>query len=391
MEAVKLNRKSLDELAASSLSFGTELYAVEDQRMRVWVRKKGLVLGFEVHLNGKRVRKTIGRYGDITLTQFRDEFSKIMANLTLHGVADVALTVGDFFDGPYLRYSLANHKDQRSVMSNYRRLSIDIKNKHLDKVKREDIQMELQLLKNRGLSNSSVNRTRALLSGLFRLAEADGLITKSPVTHVPALYEQIQPAVALSDIVYSAYIEIALQPQYGVHGCALALAAITGARISEIRSILIDDIAFDRQSFVVRNTKNHDKRTLYLARIGTFALTKALGVASGKYLFSSALTETGFISYPRSTHKKIVNDLIGSGLLHKPFKVKDLRSTVGTKLYQETGSLEAVRRQLGHRTLSVPAKHYIHPSEEHSRMLTESLESLLCFGPEDLSWEIDRD
>ena len=391
MEAVNLNRKNLGELAASNQPFGTELCAVEDQRMRVWVRKKGLMLGYEVHIGGKRVRKVVGRYGDITLTQFRTEFSKIMANLTLHGVADVALTVGDFFDGPYLRYSRANHKDQRSVLCNFKRLSGDIRKKYLGSVKREDIQMELQLLKNRGLSNASVNRTRALLSGMFRLAEADGLITKSPVTHVPALYEQIQPAVALSDIVYSAYIEIALKPQYWVNGCALALAAITGARISEIRSILIDDIAFDRQSFVVRNTKNHDKRTLYLARIGTFAITKALDVASGKYLFNSALTKTGFISYPRSTHKKIVNDLIGSGLLHKPFKVKDLRSTVGTKLYQETGSLEAVRRQLCHRTLSVPAKHYIHPSEEHSRMLTESLESLLCFGPEDLSWEIDRD
>ena len=152
----ELNKKTLDEFLVSDLPRGTELCAVEDKRIRVWIRKKGLVLGFEVHLNGKRVRKTIGRYGDITLTQFRDEFSKIMANLTLHGVADVALTVGDFFDGPYLRYSLANHKDQRSVMSNYRRLSIDIKNKHLDNVKREDIQMELQLLNIiKNLCNSS--------------------------------------------------------------------------------------------------------------------------------------------------------------------------------------------------------------------------------------------
>jgi len=148
MEAVNLNRKNLGELAASNQPFGTELCAVEDQRMRVWVRKKGLMLGYEVHIGGKRVRKVVGRYGDITLTQFRTEFSKIMANLTLHGVADVALTVGDFFDGPYLRYSRANHKDQRSVLCNFKRLSGDIRKKYLGSVKREDIQMELQLLKN---------------------------------------------------------------------------------------------------------------------------------------------------------------------------------------------------------------------------------------------------
>ncbi len=384
MEAVNLNRKNLGELAASNQPFGTELCAVEDQRMRVWVRKKGLMLGYEVHIGGKRVRKVVGRYGDITLTQFRTEFSKIMANLTLHGVADVALTVGDFFDGPYLRYSRANHKDQRSVLCNFKRLSGDIRKKYLGSVKREDIQMELQLLKNRGLSNASVNRTRALLSGMFRLAEADGLITKSPVTHVPALYEQIQPAVALPDIVYSVYIETALQPKYGIHGCALALTAITGARISEIRSIMIDDIAFDHKSFVLRNTKNNDKRTVYLDQVGTFALVTALTLSSGKYLFDSPLSKTGFISYPRNTHTKIVKELVDMGLVHKPFKIKDLRSTVGTKLYQATGSLEAVRRQLGHRTLSVPAKHYVHPSEEHSRMLARNLESLLHFSPEDL-------
>lgn len=377
MKKIEFSRKKLDGFLASDAPMGTEVCATEDRRMRFWLRKKGLVLGYQAHIGGKRVRKTIGRYGDITLTQFRDEFSKVMANLTLHGVADVALTVGDFFDGPYLRYSLANHKDQRSVMSNYRRLSIDIKNKHLDKVKREDIQMELQLLKNRGLMNSSVNRTRALLSGLFRLAEADGLIVKSPVTHVPALYEQIMPAVALSDRVLERYIQLTMTAENTVHGYALTLAALTGARISEIRAIQVADIAADRMSFTIKDTKNGDTRVVHMGVFGAEVIAKAMEFSNNGYLFSSHQSSSGYMTYPRGTHDKIIAQMLREGVITNPFMVKNLRSTLGTRLYQSTGNLEAVRRQLGHRTLTVAARHYLHPSAEHSQGLLTDLEKNL--------------
>lgn len=377
MKKIELNKKTLDELLVSDLPRGTELCAVEDKRIRVWIRKKGLVLGFEVHLNGKRVRKTIGRYGDITITQFRNEYQKAVTNLVLHGVLDAPCTVEEFFNGPYLRYSMTYHKDQRSVLCNFKRLTDGIKIKRLNQVGREDVQQELQALTGRGLSGASVNRVRALLSGLFRLAEADGLIVKSPVTHVPALYEQIMPAVALSDRVLERYIQLTMTAENTVHGYALTLAALTGARISEIRAIQVADIAADRMSFTIKDTKNGDTRVVHMGVFGAEVIAKAMEFSSNGYLFSSHQSSSGYMTYPRGTHDKIIAQMLREGVITNPFMVKNLRSTLGTRLYQSTGNLEAVRRQLGHRTLTVAARHYLHPSAEHSQGLLTDLEKNL--------------
>ena len=45
--------------------------------------------------------------------------------------------------------------------------------------------------------------------------------------------------------------------------------------------------------------------------------------------------------------------------------IKDLRSTVGTKIYEQTGDIKAVQQQLGHKTIDLTARRYIHPSQKH--------------------------
>ena len=55
------------------------------------------------------------------------------------------------------------------------------------------------------------------------------------------------------------YIQLTMTAENTVHGYALTLAALTGARISEIRAIQVADIAADRMSFTIKDTKNGDK------------------------------------------------------------------------------------------------------------------------------------
>lgn len=50
--------------------------------------------------------------------------------------------------------------------------------------------------------------------------------------------------------------------------------------------------------------------------------------------------------------------------MKRRINIKDLRSTVGTKIYEKTGDIRAAQQQLGHKTLDLTVKRYVHPSRE---------------------------
>ena len=377
MKKVSFTKAGLESYLLTSPKLGEEICAIEDKRWRAWSRKKGVVLGFEIHVDGKRLRQTVGVYGDISITTFKEQVSRIFAEKQLNGIATTAQTLTQYFESTYLAYSKTNHRDQKATLCNWGRLSIELKSKKLGAIKREHIQAELQRISDRGLSNASVNRTRAFLSSIFRLAVADDLLLKSPVTHVKAKHEQIMPAVSLSDAVYARYVELAMSADNAVHGCALALAALSGARISEVRGIKLSNIPTDCSSFIVEGTKNGDVRTVHVSATGAKVLKLAMQLSSNEYLFSSDLTDCKYISYPRYTHDRIISQMLKEGVIEKPFLVKALRSTVGTKIFEATGSLENVRRVLGHRSYSVASAHYLHPRQEHFQEVVSVLENSL--------------
>ncbi len=375
MKKVSFTKAGLESYLLTNPKLGEEVCAIEDSRWRCWNRAKGLTLGYELYSHGKRERKVIGRLGDINLTDYKAAVQRIIADRYLNGISQAGCSLKQYFESTYMSYSRANHKDQRSVLVNWKRLSGPFKTKNLSSIKRVNIEGELQqLLVNRKLSNASINRVRALLSSVFRLAVADGLISSSPVTHVKSRHEQIQPAFALSAEAYKRYVELAFKADNQVHGYALALAALSGARISEIRSIKVADIADDLRSFVLRDTKNLDSRSVHIGPTAAEAIKAGMCLSTNQYLFSSAQSETGFIGYPRDTHDKLVDQMIDEGVVNSRFLVKDLRSTCGTMLFQQTENLEAVRRQLGHRSVNITAKYYLQPTDKYCQKLMEDLE-----------------
>lgn len=374
MKKVSFTKAGLESYLLTSPKLGEEICAIEDKRWRAWSRKKGVVLGFEIHVDGKRLRQTVGVYGDISITTFKEQVSRIFAEKQLNGIATTAQTLTQYFHDAYLKYSKASHKNLKATLCNWGRLSSGLKNRKMGSIKREHIQLELTRLSESGLSNASVNRTRSFLSSVFRLTVADGLISSSPVTHVKSRHEQIQPAFALSAEAYKRYVELAFKADNQIHGYTLVLAALSGARISEIRSIKVADVAEDLRSFTLRDTKNLDSRVVHIGPEAAKAIEKAVGMSTNQYLFSSAQSETGFIGYPRDTHDKLVDQMIDEGVVNSRFLVKDLRSTCGTMLFQQTENLEAVRRQLGHRSVNITAKYYLQPTDKYCQKLMEDLE-----------------
>jgi integrase len=364
MKSIDFTKLSLEEFQLTA-SFGEEAKATNDKRWRIWKRKKGLSLGFELHHRNKVRREVIGRYGDITLREYKLAVTQVIAEAQLSRFRPTAITFGEYFGSSFLEYSKRHHRNQKSILCNYNRLSRELKGKDLDKIKRGDIESELNRLREKGLSNASCNRVLAMVKKLFNLALADELIITSGAKHIKPLKETFKPSISLSDAVFGRYVGLAHREKNTIHAMALILDAATGCRIGEIMGIRLGDISDDLSSFLIRDTKNGESRTVCVGETGSKAIKVAMKFSFNEFLFSSNRTSTGFIGYPRGVHARIVNELNKEFDMEMKINIKDLRSTVGTKIYEQTGDIKAVQQQLGHKTIDLTARRYIHPSQKH--------------------------
>lgn len=377
MRKVDFSRRGLTAYLNSEPPVGEEIQSSDDRRLRGWNRKRGLALGYELHSQGRVHRRVIGYYRDLPLTKIKEVFAREVSKAQLMGFEIDAPTITEYFNNVFLIFSQRNHKNQKGVISNWRRLSKEFKSLSLNKIKRSDIERELDVLEKRGLSAASQNRVRSLLSRLFRLAEADELITRNPVKHIPPLREPTPSPVQLSEAVLKRYVELAFDATNQQQGLALVLAAVSGARISEVQSIRLSDISHDRRKWLARDTKNGSDRNVFVGSVGAKAIKLAEQFSINAFLFSSSSSITGYITYPTSTHAEIINILQKEGLITKKFKVKDLRSNCASKVYQATKDPLAAKSQLGHKTLNVTLKHYIDSDEEHYSKVAETMDEFL--------------
>lgn len=322
-------------------------------------------------------RGVIGVLGEISIYQYKAAMTTLINGMNDNVVWSDTETLAQNFEIRFMAYSVRNHKNQQSVLCNWRRLSGAIKAKRLNEIKRADIENELNKLRDRGLSNASQNRVLALLKKQFNLALADELITSSPAKYIKALKEEHVPSIALPDAVFKRYIELAFNADHIVHGMALVLTATTGCRIGEVMGVRLNDIAPDCHSFLIRDTKNRTTRKVMVGTHGAKAIKKAMQLSFNSFLFSSERSLNGFISYPVNTHKLIVTRLKEEFNMVNHIQIKDLRSTVATKIYERTGDIKAVQVQLGHKDIAVTSSRYLHPSETKQMEVVSTIDELI--------------
>ncbi|HCH3385727.1 TPA: site-specific integrase [Vibrio parahaemolyticus] len=377
METIAFKKDELLYWYNGNSPFGSEIRALEDKRWRAWKRKKGVALGFELHNRGKVKRIVVGVLGDISLTQFKSRVREYIAQVQLYGFEQKTPTLTDYFNGPFMAYSRRNHKSSKSTVSNWNRLSDEIKAKPLNKIKRSDVEAELDRLMQRGLSAASQNRVRALLSKILNLAITDEHISVNVVKFIPALREKSRPIEPLTATAVKRYVQLAKEAENIVHGLALIVMAVSGARATEVRSIRLEDVSEDNHSWLVRDGKNGDDRIVRVGDIGANAIKEARQYSTNEFLFSSTLSSSGFIGFPRIAHNKIVTQLLKEKLMSKPFLMKDLRSQCGSVVYEQTGDIKAAQEQLGHRDISTTVKHYVRTSEQQQMTIAKSIDEFL--------------
>ena len=150
----------------------------------------------------------------------------------------------------------------------------------------------------------------------------------------------------------------------------------TGIRISELVGLDNDSFDFDENSFIVTR-KGGNKAILYFSDEVKYALQEYISekqndekVPAGESAFFLSL------QYKRLNVRSVENLVKKYSKIVTPLKKitpHKLRSTYGTRLYNETGDIYIVADVLGHRDVNTTKKHYAAISEDNRKKVANKV------------------
>ncbi len=215
---------------------------------------------------------------------------------------------------------------------------------------------------------ATVNRMKAALSSLFKLAIQDGLVLSNPVTGISNLPENNMRTRYLSTTELEELLLVAKSSEWDRLHLLILMGVCTGARKGNLLSLKWQDINFDRREACITRSKNGDPIILPLPISLVDELKRFRGIG---LLFPSKLKPW----QPMDFKKHWETALKKSNLLYpkdhpKRFRFHDLRHTTGSHLVMNGATLYETGEVLGHRSVQT-TKRYAHLSIEHKRNLTD--------------------
>jgi len=229
---------------------------------------------------------------------------------------------------------------------------------HRDKLRNDSVKKR---------TSGTVNRYLAVLSHVFNVAIKEwGWVENNPTMHIQKLKEPRGRVRFLSDnerdVLLNACKGEKKKPLYII----VVLAISTGARKSEILNLQMEDVDLKRQVITVQETKNGERRQLFLSGLALELLNTYL----------KHRTHRGFV-FPSSTRKNPVNiDREWQATTKKAgitdFRFHDLRHTAASYLAMNGASIAEIAEVLGHKTLNM-VKRYAHLSKTHTASVVASM------------------
>lgn len=152
----------------------------------------------------------------------------------------------------------------------------------------------------------------------------------------------------------------------------IIFALNTGMRKSEILSLKIQDIDFQRRICTVMKSKNKEKRGIPLnASAMEVLIRRSKVIPISGYIFA---TSNGTKIMPRNLNRGFVKALTKAGI--ENFRFHDLRHTFATRLTQHGTDIYKIAKLLGHKDISTTQR-YAHHYPESLRDGVEVLDHLL--------------
>lgn len=338
-------------------------------------------------IDGKKVRKSF--YSYISIADCEKQYEEYLINMN-SGITVVSpnITVGEWAIQWLEIYKKGNVKDS-TYQSSYERpvnnqIIPCIGNRILSTVRSTDINSFMSDLQKK-YSQSTIDKVKNCLFDMFDRAGDNDLIIKNPCKKIQTRSdkEKAEKRTYPEETVKSILKYASTVPD----GIYIKILLILGLRCSELCGLKYSDFDFENKTVNISRaaTDSNGKVVVDIPKSKNSVRTLPLSDSFAEELKQSLKeSKTGFIlPSPRRIDKPVnpknfvkrYNKFFAGYVSHindpsfEQLSPHELRHTCGTLLYKKTKDIYAVSRYMGHSSIEVTAKYYIHSDAETLRKL----------------------
>lgn len=224
---------------------------------------------------------------------------------------------------------------------------------NIDEVSDTDINEFKELLKKQRYTGKSISRKINSIKAFFRFCIGQGMINDNPADVITHPKYEITPPRVLSRIEYRA-LRDACRGDARMYA-VVELLLQTGMRISELASLQISEVDFDRNVLIIKAQNSRDARKVPLNEAGKNALMDYLQVRPRAREKTVFLTKTCRPFLVRNIRTAIDRYFRLAGI--KEAKVNDLRHTFIVEQLKAGTPLVYVSQLVGHKRITTTEKY----------------------------------
>ena len=254
---------------------------------------------------------------------------------------------------------LIGGKSEKTI-AQYRRTAIklaDFVSKPFPEMGVYDIRLFLAAEKQRGVSNRTLENTRANLSAFFQWMHQEEHISKNPCMNIKPIKYTDKVRLPFSTVEIDA---IRMSCKTSKERAIIELLLSSGIRVSELTSLEIDDVNFNDMSIHVRKGKGSKERTVYMNDLARTHL-------------KTYLMERGNLS--RNLFVNVKKEVLNAGGVRHILKMigsragvdnvhpHRFRRTFATGLASRGMDIQEIQKLLGHSNINTTLE-YVFTSDE---------------------------
>lgn len=315
---------------------------------------------------GKRYRKKVGA----SKRQAVAVFSKIKSRIAENRYLDVRKNK-DVKLPELLNYFIEHYSKINNKFSSYRRnkqiaatLVKYFGGRLIYHIENVDVEGYKKSRKEQGVSFFKINREMALLKTVLNKAK-EWEVLQTPVPKINLFKVDNRRVRYLPEDEYRKLLNLSEEPLRAI----ILIAVNTGMRRGELLSLKWKDVDVKEQIITLWDTKNREKRHIYMNSVVADAFIGVRGSDTSDYVFLGKEGNT-YISESYVSHmfSRFVEQ---AGI--KDFRYHDMRHTFGIWLAMEGFSLKTIQELFGHKFIEMTLR-YAHLSPEHKKMAVERME-----------------
>lgn len=342
-------------------------------------------------LNNKPIRVTLGKFPEITVEQARHKAQQVIAEMIKGKNPNQEkkklreeTTLGEIFSLYMERYSKPHKKTWQDDERDLPRFVGHWFQRKLSAITKQEVQA---LHEKSGKENGTyqANRLLARIQGLYSKAIEWGWEGINPAQGVKKFKEKSRDRFLHPDELPLFFESLNAEPNDTIRDY-IYVSLFTGVRKSNVLEMRWEDIHFDRQEWLVPETKNGDPLRVHLVESVIAILRNRLEKYGKREWVFEGPGKTGHLVEPKAGWKRILGRV---GI--RDLRIHDLRRTFGSWQAATGSNSFMIGRSLGHKSsqsTAIYARLNIDPVRDSVEKATEAMLQTLEKHKEDSSASI---